>query len=314
VNAANTILKHDKLFEEFYLASKSLNWNGNAPPNAGHSSADLKDLLKNIVKLKGYSPLNIDEEIGDVIKAFGTPAILVRGGKAETNSKHWNNFLTSELEAAIPAVGRLRMLYTKDTYLGTSWFVENRIAVTARHVAVKFAQKSGDKFEFLVNDQGVATGADMNTSAEVDASTETVFIIKRVIYIDPTLDVAFLEMDGNNLPKAIPLEAKSPAKNEVAAVIGHPLRFEGFTNAELAKKVFENIFEVKRVMIGEIRSLLTAYVTHSCPTLGGCSGAPLISVETGKAVGLHVGGNYNKVNFAIPAIEIIKLLDKVRNM
>jgi endonuclease G, mitochondrial len=314
LTAANTILKNEKLLKEFYGTSKSLNWGQFGVPKGEKSADEVKDILTKIVNLRKYSPLNLNEELVDVIEQLGNPAILVKSGKAETSSEYWAKLLTTELQAALPAVGRIRLLYTKNVFLGTAWFVEGSIAVTAGHVAKHFVTQNGDSYIFPKNDQGKQTGADMNTRAELEAQSELIFRVKRVIYIDPVLDIAFLEMEGNEqLPSPISLEETLPSEDESAAVIGHPRRFEGYTNAGLAKKVYGDVYEVKRVLMGEFKAPISSYVTHSCPTLGGCSGAPLINIKTGKAVGLHVGGDYNKVNLAIPAHAIAKLLNEVRD-
>jgi endonuclease G, mitochondrial len=315
LNAANTILKSDKLFEEFHAASMRLRWFNFSPPAGGYSAQEINRNLVNFVKAQGSSPFNLEDEIGGIIKEFGTPAIIVQGDKPQTSSQHWSNLCTAELLLTIPAVGRLRKLYTNNVFMGSAWFIEKNIAVTAGHVAWEFSKKSNTSYEFPINDQGQPTGAEMDTRAELGATGATVFKVQRVIYIHSELDVAFLEMAGDGpTPNPIQLDENLPSANEDAAVIGHPRRFEGYTNAALAKKMFGDIFEVKRVLIGKIMSPLEGFVTHSCPTLGGCSGAPLVSIETGKALGLHVGGAYNKANRAVPSKEISRLLEIVKKM
>jgi hypothetical protein len=66
-------------------------------------------------------------------------------------------------------------------------------------------------------------------------------------------------------------------------------------------RIFEDIFNVKRLQPGELREFRSNNnsVLHDCSTLGGNSGSPVIDLETNLVLGLHFGGRYLEVNQAV---------------
>lgn len=52
-------------------------------------------------------------------------------------------------------------------------------------------------------------------------------------------------------------------------------------------------------------------LTHDCTTLGGNSGSPVLSLESGKVVGLHFAGRFGIGNSAVRVSTIKALLDKI---
>ena len=93
--------------------------------------------------------------------------------------------------------------------------------------------------------------------------------------------------------------------------MGHP-----FGDPRIPPEVFDVVFPpplgVKRVSWGTLmgdgmpfedpRRNLNIY--HDCSTAGGSGGGPLIRWSTGEVIGLHVGGEFQKDNYGIPAWEL----------
>ena len=76
-------------------------------------------------------------------------------------------------------------------------------------------------------------------------------------------------------------------------------------------KIFGDIYDVKRLQPGQIKSVRTDLITHDASTLGGNSGSVVIDQQTGKAVGLHFGGKFMEENYAVPAPVIRDIMTKL---
>ena len=65
------------------------------------------------------------------------------------------------------------------------------------------------------------------------------------------------------------------------------------------RKIFGEIFEVKRLQPGEMTGLTGKVFKHDCSTLGGNSGSCVVDLETHQVLGLHFGGRYLEGNTAV---------------
>jgi hypothetical protein len=85
-------------------------------------------------------------------------------------------------------------------------------------------------------------------------------------------------------------------------VIGYPDRDDTATDEQVTG-VFQNVLGVKRLQPGRITSLRQLdgklLFGHDCSTLGGNSGSCVIDLETGRVLGLHIGGT-PVANLAVP--------------
>jgi endonuclease G len=80
------------------------------------------------------------------------------------------------------------------------------------------------------------------------------------------------------------------------------------------KRIFGDVYGVKRFAPGEVDYVYEGGFTHDCTTLGGNSGSVIIDVDSGAALGLHFAGEYLHTNFAISASRLREFLnDKVRD-
>jgi hypothetical protein len=84
-------------------------------------------------------------------------------------------------------------------------------------------------------------------------------------------------------------------------VLGFPA-FDGLRNDPVVMlRIFENIYNVKRLQPGRLMSAVgaNAQLSHDCSTLGGNSGSCVIDLGSHKIVGLHFQGRYLEENLAV---------------
>jgi endonuclease G len=240
----------------------------------------------------------------------GTFTTLTFDGRPTPGHSLWTK-LTSEaalkqrIESALPAIGRIELLWnTNIPYGGTGFVVGRNLLMTNRHVAQIFAEGLGDRNVQFIN--GRAAGIDFKR----DADKGHVFNIARIRMIHPYWDMAILEVEG--LPDSItPLrlavaDARDLARQEVAA-IGYPA-FDNRNPDDVQNDILRNRFQVKRLQPGLLQGgfdtesfgKIVNAATHDCSTLGGNSGTALINLATGEVVGLHFAGRYLERNYAVP--------------
>jgi len=91
-------------------------------------------------------------------------------------------------------------------------------------------------------------------------------------------------------------------KGRKVYVIGYPAWDGRRNDPEPMKRIFAEIYNVKRLQPGEISGdALGAFeFFHDCSTLGGNSGSPILDLETHRVLGLHFGGRFLEKNHAVP--------------
>lgn len=256
-----------------------------------------------------------------IVDQLQRPALLVRKNTFEApQSAVWRALLDpnrSKIENAIRAVGRVEL--TGDPtlpYAGTGWMIADGIAITNRHVASIFASKQGAAFPFRNSPMGGKFTARIDFREEFNLPGSQEIQVEKVLYISPDgdafPDVAILKLKGSRLPNPIELsDAKIQIKQPVV-VIGYPANDPRNPAAAVAD-IFGNVFQVKRLSPGEISGNPKGFlINHDCSTLGGNSGAVVLDIESGKAVGLHFGGRFRINNFAVESAELKKILSKLK--
>lgn len=278
---------------------------------------------------KKTSEANIIERIGidrgfeAIVERFGRPSLPVKNGTFEIPSADtWKARLfptQSRLDKAIRSVGRLELINHSYSWAGTAWIIAEGVAVTNRHVADLFAQKSGGGgFAFRHNPLGESFGAKIDFKEEHLQPEALEIEIAEILYvaenIDGYPDLAFLRLkrgDSQFLPPPIPLFDHEPSPGQTIAVIGYPA-YDDRNNASDMTRIFGDVYGVKRFAPGEILDAYEGGFTHDCTTLGGNSGSAVIDVKTGAAVGLHFAGEYLQANFAVSALRLKEFLnDKI---
>ena len=245
------------------------------------------------------------------------PAFEIVNGDFVADHELWRDLtgdadIHGHLLKAIPAVGRIELPgQTRIPYGGTGFVVGRGLLMTNRHVAEVFASGLGDRrISFrsgwrasvdFKGEHGQPDGPDLE--------------VRSVRMIHPWWDMALLEVP--DLPTTItPLRLAVRDARDLAgtriAVIGYPARDPLRNDPTVQDKLFNKVFQVKRLQPGEIDGgkatasfgRMVQAATHDCSTLGGNSGSAIIDLATGEVLGLHFGGRYLDTNYAVPAIEL----------
>ncbi len=264
---------------------------------------------------------DMSQEAIIIVDQLRRPALLVRKNTFEApQSAVWRSLLDpnrSKIENAIRSVGRVEL--TGDPtlpYAGTGWMIGDGIAITNRHVASIFAQKQGSAFPFRNSPMGGKFTARIDFREEFNLPSSQEVHVEKVLYIaedgDSFPDVAILKLKGPKFPKPIELSDAKIQKGLPVVVIGYPANDPRNPAAAVAD-IFGSVFEVKRLSPGEISGNPKGFlIHHDCSTLGGNSGAVVLDIESGKAVGLHFGGRFRMNNFAVESAELKKILSKLK--
>jgi endonuclease G len=283
------------------------------------SADDAREAVDNLVPGTGLGGFN-----EAIVKRFGRPALIIRNDTFEVPaSDTWKALLfphKSKIDAAIPSVGRVELVSSFPPFIGTAWMVTKDIAVTNRHVALLFAQRSGQSFVFRRNPVGQTVRVRVDFKEEFVQTTPFEAEVTEVLFIseesDSEPDLAFIRLRASGdrpLPPPIPLFDGQLSARQRIAVIGYPAEDPRNGAADQAR-IFTNIFDVKRLAPGEILEAGSSFfLTHDCSTLGGNSGSPVIDIETGAVVGLHFGGRFLEENFAVRASTIREFLARADN-
>lgn len=225
----------------------------------------------------------------------------------------------SNLDAAIPAVGRVELNNSDDAWCGTAWLVADDILVTNRHVAETFARmdRRTSRFVFRAGLSGAPVSSDIDFLEEERRRDSDEHPITSILWIAGSneADVAFLRVTpraGRKLPRPIRLAA-SVTEDAVVAAIGYPARDPSIPDQQLVIRIFgDGVYDKKRLAPGQITRVEPDVLHHDCSTLGGNSGSVLVDLDTGNAVGLHYGGYLDdSTNVAVPAPYLRELLDRV---
>ena len=121
------------------------------------------------------------------------------------------------------------------------------------------------------------------------------------VYVDPYVDIAVLELGGDvsNLKEAELSCGDLPGVGHPVGAYGHPWGFD-FTGTQ-------------GVVSGAASDWGPTMIQMDTPINSGNSGGPLISLETGKVVGVNrasYGGDQDQnTNFAVPARQVCRILD-----
>ncbi|MDD9730583.1 SH3 domain-containing protein [Mameliella sp. AT18] len=188
------------------------------------------------------------------------------------------------------AVGRLDILTDTGVYPCTAFIVDDKHILTNHHCVPGI----------LDNERAGATRIDSilfvagYRQPGVDEGTRRYTVVPTPVETSKDLDYAVLEVIGD--PSAdfgtLDLAAVTPQDNDPYWVIGHPMG------------------EAQRISREKCRAnapaLSNRQLLHTCDTLPGNSGSPVIDASLQKVVGLHhAGSNRDAVNYAIPMADIL---------
>lgn len=262
------------------------------------------------------APLSEDEQLGleAVINAVGRPAILIKDNNFVTPPDPWQILETdrSTIQRRIPSIGRIeRVSQGVAREVATGFLVGEDVVMTNHHVVNAIADPTPPGSGLPPFQLRSSRHPQINFIAESGATRTLTFPIEEVIAVHPTLDLGLLRIGrqslstpGATLPPPLRLASKPPditdPKN--VYVIGYPATDnEGVTPGEVMRRIFADIFEVKRLQPGNLTNTFDSVnqFAHDCSTLGGNSGSGVIDLDTGLVIGLHFSGSYLRSNFAV---------------
>jgi endonuclease G, mitochondrial len=248
-----------------------------------------------------------------IVQRVGRPPLLVRDDAVElqplVDFPRGTDALIAGVQTCIPSVGRVEFLNHRLSWGGTGWVIDadgdSRVVATNRHVAKLVAQRTLDGSGIFLRSpsSGTRYGMDIDFKEEVGSTRAArSFAVRDVIYLaaDAAPDVALLRLIGSGLPDPLELADAEAAKADLVALIGYPA-FDSRNNADDQARYFHDLYDVKRFAPGRVMQALSSRteLTHDCTSLGGNSGSPLISLSSGKVVGLHFAGVYGVANSAV---------------
>lgn len=229
------------------------------------------------------------------------PSKLVHRGKVDddTDPAFQNAFSNWEsFRAAVPSfafsIGRIsQVTSTGEVPEGTAFIVAPKLVMTNAHVLDALSNGARVLERGRANVQFVAEDRDFSGTPPVE--------IVKVRAVHPTLDACLLEIEDSSGHVTLEFSDLAADTTTQVGAIGFP--YPDDRDPLFVTPIFQNLFGVKRAAPGFITGTqpATNQVFHDCTTLGGCSGAPLISMSDGKVLALHTGGGFLWRNEAIGA-------------
>ncbi len=207
------------------------------------------------------------------------------------------------IEATLKSVGRIELDgHPALDWVGTGFLVAPDVIVTNRHVAKEFSRQGADaawSFE-----PGMVPRVDF--AEELGDSRPREFQIAELIGISDAFDMAFLRAEQTGASGAIPPPIALAPETAAASgrdvyVVGYPAADSRRNDPEEQRRIFANVFDVKRLQPGQIVGVEPEahLLMHDCSTLGGNSGSCVVDLETHQILGLHFSGRYLVTNKAI---------------
>ncbi|MFV2121404.1 trypsin-like serine peptidase [Streptomyces sp. Act-28] len=259
-----------------------------------------------------------DDEIGDdesfgmeaIVLLEGRPAILVRDADFPAQEGDWAVLDTQRaaIRETLARVGRVDVSgHVSLDWVGTAFPVGADVVMTNRHVALEFAQDDGSARWTFRPGLGAALDLGREYGAPPDAGGPA-YALTEVVGIHRDVDMALLRIapapGGRPLPTPLAVAADAPADlpGHPVYVVGHPA-WDGRRNEpEAMRRIFMDVYNVKRLQPGTANGLLAErnVLTHDCSTLGGNSGSPVLDLSDHRVLGLHFGGRYGFGNYAVP--------------
>lgn len=287
-----------------------------------------KDLIVENVKatLSGNKTLDIDNAIPEkIVLRFGRPVFFVRDGRPVAEGEDIAKF-KALIENGVANLGLLKSIYSigrievnnhpNYLWVGTGWIFAKNLLVTNRHVAETFIDNSGSRFRFrkFFND---FVEARVDFLAEYENPNAAEFTIVDCLFIGQGQyeDVAILRVNiGDPTFEPLSILNNAPLKlREDIAVVGYPAYDSQTALMEDMQRIFRGVYDYKRFAPGKITQLYAneGVIVHDASTLGGNSGSALISLETGKVLGLHFAGKESSGNYCLDAPSLLRIINQI---
>lgn len=229
------------------------------------------------------------------------PALAFADGRLIVGEGPWREQMEgarARIEGAARAVARVEVEHGVMPWVGTAALIAPRLALTAWFVGDALRQRAPTDAPRI---------ARLNFVNDPAAGAHRAVTVAAVEQVHPYWRFCFLVLaEPSDIPP-IAIAERQGVPEELAgreiAVIGFP-SFDQRNPDDVQRRIFGNVFDVKRAAPGKITAVSRAQLAdpinlvHDASTLGGCSGAPLIDLQSGAMLGLHIGGRYLDANQA----------------
>jgi S1-C subfamily serine protease len=260
--------------------------------NAGEAptAAELA-ALELVVRMMRPAPLSKDGELEPLPSAPGSstynPALVAL----------WDRFRAG-VKPLMYSIGRLED-HGGDPQ-GTGFLVGDDLLLTNRHVLAKLS----NGVEELDDGQAVVR---FNQEWGMPDPADSSVPVAGVAAVHDTLDMALLRVRLPQPRKRLALDNEPAERASAVATVGYP--FKDPTSPLFVEAIFNGRYGVKRAAIGDVLDVGERRFFHDCSTLGGNSGSPVFSLDSGGVAGIHCSGVFNYRNEAIPATEIAAFME-----
>ncbi|MHA6644086.1 trypsin-like serine peptidase [Mesorhizobium sp. A623] len=249
-----------------------------------------------------------------LLKQLRPAFFVVNGGYDAVEHAAWARLndatVKARLISAIPSVGRIE---NQGEFVGTAFCVGHNLIMTNRHVAENFVLGVGASQAIGFTPEA-APVVDFNGELATPSEPHSAVSLNRAILIHPYFDIALIETD--DLPDGIePLKiASNPADAAIGtqvALVGYPA-YNPAEDMDDQRDVFGDQLGVKRLqpgiinVDGSIKSYAKSVASHGhdISTLTGNSGSAMISLDTGKVIGVHFYGKVRNSNWAVRVADL----------
>ncbi|MET4085602.1 DNA/RNA non-specific endonuclease [Bradyrhizobium sp. S3.5.5] len=282
-----------------------------------------------VIREAGGSPAVVERQIQreSIILRRERPVLAIQGNRPrlsdmrdKAESEVWEPILAGAndlIERTSRAVGRIDLEGGRLDWVGTGWLVGENLIVTNRHVAEEFTRRKGDGFVFRTGMNGpIAAGVDF--LQEIDNESTLLFSLVKPLHVEsepgPDLALFEVELTSGDDKLSTPIElATTPIVAKHVATIGYPAYDSRIPELDLMKRVFDGIYDKKRLAPGAVTSVQDVNLLHNCTTLGGNSGSVVLDLDSGQALGLHFSGSFLKTNYAVRSDIVRKIVSDVRS-
>ncbi|MFF1494689.1 trypsin-like serine peptidase [Streptomyces sp. NPDC058304] len=274
--------------------------------------------VSGLEKLAAGRADEVDEDeyfgVEAIVLLEGRPALLIQGQDFPTQQGDWVVLegQRAAIRESIARVGRVEVTgHASLDWLGTAFLVGPDVVMTNRHVAVEFATGDGAGWTFRPGMSARLDLAEELAAVPGDGSLE--FAVTEVVGIHPDVDMALLRIDtargggARATPVAVAADPPADVPGRPVYVIGYPAEDGRRNEPEAMRRIFMDVYNVKRLQPGTTTGLVPGELTvkHDCSTLGGNSGSPVFDLVDHRVLGLHYGGRYGFGNYAVPLWELV---------
>jgi hypothetical protein len=217
------------------------------------------------------------------------PILSVQQGRFESPPAQWRVLEEKRamIESALPSVGALEVEGVRREFGGTAFLFAGNLLMTSSNSAATFTEElpSGWRLRGSLSVY-FNPGEDPSKSSDSRIPVTGVQVFEKeklaVLTLDRTLNVAPLQLTEEETILEL---------FDKVYLIGYPA-FDSRSDPDAATRALGGVYQIKRVQPGIVLEVPGPYTTfdHSCFTLRGNGGSPVISLKTGKVVGVHWGG------------------------